>query len=37
MSSGLRVGGPRAIYRLLAVGNVNWVGEVYWHEVPFCI
>ncbi len=37
MSSGLRVGGPRAICRWLAVGNVNWVNEVYRHEVPFCI
>ena len=37
MSSGLRVGGPRAIYRWLTVGNVNWVGEVDGHEIPFCI
>jgi hypothetical protein len=37
MSSGSRVGGPRAIYRWLAVGDVNWVGEVDGHEIPFCI
>ena len=37
MSSGRKVGGPRAIYRWLAVGNANWVGEVDGHEIPFCI
>ena len=37
MSSGLSVGGPRAIYRLLAGGNVHGVGEVDGHEIPFCI
>ncbi len=37
MGSGLRIGGPVAIYRLLAGGKVNGVGEVDGHEIPFCI
>jgi hypothetical protein len=37
MGGGLRVGGPVAIYRWLAGGNVNGVGEVDGHEIPFCI
>ena len=37
MGVGLRVGGPVTIYRCLAGGNVNGVGEVDGHEIPFCI
>jgi hypothetical protein len=37
MGHGLRVGRPVAKYRLLAGGNVNGVGEVDGHEIPFRI
>ncbi len=37
VSSGRSVGGPIAIYRWLAGGDINEVGEVHRHEVPFCI
>ena len=37
MSGGRSIGGPRAIYRCLAGGNIDWVGEIDGHEIPFCI
>ncbi len=37
MSSGLSVGGPIAMYRCLAGGDINGVGEVHRHEVPFLV
>ncbi len=36
MGGGLRVDGPVVIYRCLAGGNVNGVGEVDGHEIPLC-